>query len=125
MPSSDASGVRVKDIVLFPIRFRTEGAPGSSKQGRTSAAPTTNGQIFKIKFAVIRIPRRLQRANRVEAFDQCISPRTLGRQIDEPNPRGIGSFEVLPLMTNLRLISIWTSAVGRRHHPQQAIATLV
>src|SRR5258708_38310928 len=32
MPSGNASTAGVKDIIFFPIGFRTEGPPGSSKQ---------------------------------------------------------------------------------------------
>src|SRR5438105_15738382 len=39
MPPGDASTARVKDVVFFPIGFRTECPPGSCKQCRPSEAP--------------------------------------------------------------------------------------
>src|SRR5258708_29544846 len=67
MPPGNASSARVKDVVFFPIRLRTEGSPGSCIQHRPNAAPTPIRQILEIQFAVVRIHWRLQRANRVEA----------------------------------------------------------
>src|SRR5437879_12175792 len=105
MPSGNAATAGVKDVVFFPVRFRTEGPPGSRKQGRSSEAPAAIRQILEIQLAVVRIPRRLQRANRVEALYELIPAGAVCRRINEANPSGIGAFQVFALLANLRLIS--------------------
>src|SRR5437016_13077070 len=69
MPPGNASIAGIKDVVFLPIRFRTESPPGSRKQSRASAAPAPIRQILEVELAVVRIHRRLQRANRVEALN--------------------------------------------------------
>src|SRR5882724_3172942 len=72
MPTGNASTARVKDVIFFPVRFRTEGPPGSCKQSRSSVAPASIRQILEIQLAVVGIHWRLQRANRVEALYKLI-----------------------------------------------------
>src|SRR5207244_3205431 len=106
MPPGNAAIARAKDVVLFPIRLRTEGPPGSRKQRRPGAAPAAVRQILEIQLAVVRIHWRLQRADSVEALYQLISAGAVCRHIDETNPSGICAFQVFALVTNLGLISI-------------------
>src|SRR5437773_342228 len=98
MPTGNASIAGVKDVVLFPIRFRTEGSPGSRKKRRSRTTPAAIRQIFEIQFAVVRIHRRLQRANRVEALYEFISAGAVSRNIDETNPSGVRAFQVFALV---------------------------
>src|SRR5258708_9370592 len=116
MPSGNASAARVKDVVFFPIRFRTESSPGSCIQRWANAAPAPIWQILEIQLAVVRIPRRLQRANRVEALYQLISAGAVCRHINKANPSGIGALEVFALVANLGLMGIGSGAVGGRNH---------
>src|SRR6266568_9692856 len=46
MPPGNASTAGVKDVVFFPIRFRTEGSPGSYKQRGSCEAPAAIRQIL-------------------------------------------------------------------------------
>src|SRR5438128_11872089 len=117
MPSGNAAIAGVKDVVFFPVRFRTEGPPRSRKQCRSSEAPAAIRQILEIQLAVVRIPRRLQRANRVEALYELIPAGAVCRRIDKANPSGIGALQVLALVTDLGLISVRSGAVGGRDHP--------
>ena len=111
MPARDGSGAGVKDVVLFPVRFRTKGPPGGSKQIRTDISPTTIRQVIKNKLAVDRITGRLQRTNCLEAFNQTISAGAVIGHVDEVNARGISPLEIFALVANLRLKSIWAGAV--------------
>src|SRR6267143_850490 len=124
MPSGNASTARVKDVVFFPIGFRTEGSPGSCIQRWANAAPAAIRQILEIQLAVVRIPRRLQRANRVEALYALITAGAVCRHINKAYPSGIGTLEVLALVANLRLTGIRSGAVSGRDHAQQTIASV-
>src|SRR5882762_4898522 len=79
MPPGNASTAGVKKVVFFPVGFRTEGPPGSCKQRGSREAPAAIRQILEIQLAVVRIPRRLQRANRVETFYKVIPAGTVRR----------------------------------------------
>src|ERR1700687_4413555 len=118
MPPGNASSAGVKDVVFFPIRFRTESPPGSCKQRRSSEAPAAIRQILEIQLAVVRIPRGLQRANRVEALYELIPAGTIRRHIDKANPSGVGALQVFALVANLSLMSIRSGAVSGRDHAQ-------
>ena len=59
MPARNAAAARVKDVVLFPIRFRTESSPGGRIQRGSGTSPTAIRQILEIQLAVIGIHGRL------------------------------------------------------------------
>src|SRR6266404_6739337 len=110
MPPGNTSTAGVKDIIFFPIGFRTEGPPGSCIQRRASDAPAPIRQILEIQLAVVRIHRRFQRANRVEALYELIPAGPVCRHINKANPSAIGALQVLALVANLGLLSIGPGA---------------
>src|SRR5260370_30523436 len=125
MPPGNASIAGVKDVVFFPIGFRTEGPPGSCIQCRANAAPAPIWQILEIQLAVARVHRRLQRANRVEALYKLIPTGAVRRHINKANPSGVCALQVFALVTNLCLMGIGPGTVGRRDHAQQTIASVI
>src|SRR5207245_3725898 len=125
MPSGNASLAGVKDVIFFPIRFRTEGSPRSYEQRRSRQAPATIGQILEIQLAVVRIHRRLKRADSVETLHELVSAGAICRHVDKANTSGIGAFQVFSLVANLGLMGIRSGPVGGRDHTQQTIASLI
>ena len=125
MPSGNASTACVKDVIFFPIGFRTKRSPRSYEQRRSSQAPATIWQILEIQLAVVRIHRRLKRADSVEALYKLVSAGTICRHIDKANPSGICAFQVFALVANLGLPRIRSGPVGGRDHAQQTIASLI
>src|SRR6266508_1800147 len=90
-----------------------------------SAAPTAIRQILEIQFAVVGIPWRLQRANRVEALNELIPAGSVRRHINKANPCRVCALEIFTLMANLSLMSIGSGPVRGRRHAQQTIASLI
>src|SRR5258705_5251437 len=124
VPARFAATAGIEYVVLFPVRLRTESFPGSDKQRRSVEAPTPIGQIFEIQLAVIRIHRRFQRANRVEALYELVPTGPVNRQINKSNASRVSTVEVFALVANLSLLRIRPSPIGRGHHPYQTITAV-
>src|SRR2546427_13275676 len=101
MPAGDASTAGVKDVIFFPIRFRTEGSPGGCKQRRPCETPATIRQILEIQLAVVRIHWRLQGANGVEALYELIPAGAIRRHINKAHPSGICALQISASVANL------------------------
>src|SRR4029078_5161729 len=87
----------------------------------TIDAPAAVRQIFPIELAVVEINRRLQRDDRVEALQELIAIWSCNRRVREANASGVSTFQVLALMTDLRLGGVSGSAVSRRRHAEDPV----
>src|SRR5688500_20277538 len=103
MPTGLTPIRRLEHIVFFPIRFRTERLPRGRVKCWPLNAPAAVWQVLEIELAVVKVHRRLQRTDAVEALHELIAAGTGNRIVSETNSSRICALEILALMTDLRL----------------------
>src|SRR5688572_31707275 len=76
MPTGLTPIRRLEHIVFFPIRFRTERLPRGRVKCWPLNAPAAVWQVLEIELAVVKVHRRLQRTDAVEALHELIAAGT-------------------------------------------------
>src|ERR1043165_4875365 len=85
------------------VWLRTERFPRGGVECWSIDAPAAVRQVFIIQLAVVRIHRRLQWGDRVEALDDLSAARTRSGSVSEANASRVSAFKIFSLMTDLGL----------------------
>src|SRR4030095_6340923 len=123
MPAGLAAAHGFEHIILLPIRFGAKSLPGSCIERWSLDSPAAIWQVFKIQFTVVRVHRRFQRADGVEALYDLITTWARDWLVGETNTRGVSAFQEFALMTDLSLFG--ARSVHRRSHAQDRCVSYI